>query len=82
MLPDRGQPRIRQSDRVEHSTAELGYPWRAVAVARFYRDGLGHQSTKALQVHDARELPTEAGGAGNEEDGILEGAAEDGSGEA
>ena len=73
----RVEPGIGEPDRVEHAAPKLGHPRRAVARARGERHGLGDDAAEAIEVHDAGQLAPEAGGAGGEQEGILEVAAED-----
>ena len=75
------ETRVREPDGVEHAAAELRHPGRGVAVARQARDGFGHQSAETLEVHDPGELAPETGGPGGQNQRVLKGTAEDGTGE-
>jgi hypothetical protein len=46
--------------------------------ARLGRDGLRDDAAERVEVDHARDLPAESGGAGGEQDGVLEGRAQEG----
>src|SRR5207247_4966769 len=49
---------------------------RGVSACRFWGHGLGDDAAQCIEIDHVPHLPAEAGGAGGEENGILEGDAE------
>src|SRR5216117_2075590 len=76
VLPHGLEARVRESYGVQHSARELGDARRGVPAARLRRDCFGDDSPQGFEIDHTGHLVPETGGAGSEEDGILEGDAE------
>src|SRR5205807_7769407 len=76
VLPHGLETRVRESNGVQHSARELGDARPGVPAARLRRDCFGDDSAQGFEVDHTGHLVPETGGAGSEEDGVLEGDAE------
>ena len=68
---------IGQAHRVEHATGELRDSRGAVAGPRLGGDCLGHETAKAIQVHDPGKFPAESRRPRRKQQGIPEAGAQD-----
>src|SRR5690606_26053780 len=62
----------RESDGVDHAAGEVADAWRGSTLPRLQAHRLRHEPADRLEVHDIGELAPVRGGAGGEQDGILE----------
>jgi len=76
VLPHGVETRVRQAHGIQHPARELGDPRRASSAPRLRSDRFRDDPTKGIEVDHTGHFAPEAGGAGSEEDGVLERGAE------